>query len=238
MTRIFFVLLIALCAISAASDSKPPADPDFSWASNCSPEVRTALDRARVNWQAAATVPPKDKKSPARRFDEAYLRELLTSPDRDAAIYSLLDTAVRRQKQLEDCRTEYLRAVTLARSTSPDTTSAFDPPYYLLRSRIKLATGLARAAISAQMTGQDTSNYCFEAMESAIDALRDAAADAAKVPGGAKRAESISKLRSILFDVWERAQRAKDTNLIGEIDLARAFDQSGVLDASRTQSRL
>ena len=34
------------------------------------------------------------------------------------------------------------------------------------------------------------------------------------------------------------AQRSKDTDLIGDIDLAKACDQSGVLDASRTQSRL
>ncbi len=126
----------------------------------------------------------------------------------------------------------------LADAAAPDTTATFDPLFYLLRSRIKLATGLARAGISIDMTGPDTSNYCFEAMESAIDALRDAADDAAKVPGGAKRSEAIRKLRSTLFGVWERAQSSKDTQPIGEIDLAKAFDRAGILDASHTQSRL
>lgn len=75
-------------------------------------------------------------------------------------------------------------------------------------------------------------------MESAIDALRDAASDAEKHPGGAKRAESIRKLRSGLFDVWESAQLSKDTTQIGQIDLRSAFDVSGLADGSLPQSRL
>ena len=122
--------------------------------------------------------------------------------------------------------------------SAPGSAKRFDDSYYYLASRIKLATGLARAAISRQMTGRQTSNYCYQAMESAIDALRDAADDAQKVPGGLKRSESIRKLRSALFDAWERAQLSKDTSLIGEIELAKAFDESGLLGDSRAHVRL
>jgi len=229
------VALLVLAFAPARAADKLPADPDFSWASKCSSQVRAGLALARTDWRAASVVPPKDAKSSERRFDEHYFHELL---DGDDASYGLLDSAVRRLKSLEDCKAEYAKAIKLAGKSAPAAAAPFDPPYYLLRSRIRIGLGLARASVAIQMTGPDTSNYCFEAMESAIDALRDSADDAAKVPGGARRADSIRKLRTILFDVWESAQRSKDTRLIGEIDLVRAFDRSGLLDTGQTQSRL
>ncbi len=231
-------LLFSIIALPAVSDGKPTVDPDFAWASSCSTEVKAALDRAKADWQAASMVLPKDEKLPQQRFDELYLRELMNRPNWGAASCDLLDTAFSRKKSLDSCKAEYLNAVALACASAPDTASAFDVPYYLLRSRIKLAMGISRAAISLYMTKTENSNYCFEAMESAIDALRDSADDSDRVPGGAKRAESIRKFRSILFEIWERAQRSKDTKPIGEIDLAKVFDQSNLLGACHTQSRL
>lgn len=239
MRSLLLIVLVALMLPAAASESLVPADPDFSWGKGCPSAVRHSLEEARAKWRDASVVPssPKWLSAPARtRFDEKYFRELLGRADRDPMAYGLLDTAMRKQKSLDECRTLYAKAVKDAGRSAPASAKRFDDPYYYLRSRIKLAIGLARAAISRQMTAQTTSGYCFQAMESAVDALRDAADDAQRVPGGAKSSESIRKLRSALFDVWERAQVSKDTGLIGAIDLSKIFDESGIATSSPPQS--
>jgi len=241
MRSLLVVLVVTLCLSAAASESFVDADPDFSWGGKRPAAARVTLELARAKWHDANAVPqsPKWLRAPAlTRFDETYFRELLGRADQGPMAYGLLDAAMRKQKSLDECRTLYAKAVKDAGRSAPGSAKRFDDSYYYLASRIKLATGLARAAISRQMTGRQTSNYCYQAMESAIDALRDAADDAQKVPGGLKRSESIRKLRSALFDAWERAQLSKDTSLIGEIELAKAFDESGLLGDSRAHVRL
>lgn len=242
MKLLAIVLLIALCVPAVAADILLPADPDFTWGAKCPAEAQSSLELARTKWRDAASVPTSPaclRSTRHTRIDEQYLGELVGRSDQGQVAYNLLDCAMAKLKSLDECKDQYARSVSAAGASVPESAKRFDDSYYLLRSRIKLAMGLARAAISRQLTEPSTSNYCFQAMESSIDALRNAADDAQKVPGGAKRAESIRKFRSILFGAWEQAQRSKDTNAIGEIDLTRAFDVSGLLSGDgRAQSRL
>jgi hypothetical protein len=226
---------------AAAHGSLAPAQPDFSWGKSLPSPVRHSLEVASAKWRDANSVPtsPKWLKSPKLTvFDEYYFRELLQQADQGPMAYSLLDAAFRKQKSLDECRSLYAKTVKQAGRSAPASAIRFDDSYYYLRSQIKLATGLSRAAISREMTSSETSNYCFQAMESAIDALRDAADDAGRVPGGAKRSDCIRKLRSELFDRWERAQLSKNTALIGGINLQSIFDNSGLASSVLPQSRL
>lgn len=242
MKGLIVLLLIALSMSVVASESPVLSEPDFAWGGKCSAKVNASLVLAHAKWRETCSMPksPECLRSTKQTlFDEKYLRELLGRADQEQISYNLLDTALAKVKSLDECKALYADATKTAGSAAPESAMRFDDSYYLLRSRIKLAAGLARSAIARQMTGPETSSYCFQAMESGIDTLRDAADDAQKVPGGAKRAECVRKLRSILFDAWERAQRSKDTNPISEIDLTRSFDDSGLLPSSnRAQSRL
>lgn len=238
MRTLVLALLIALSVSAFAAEH----DPDFSWGAKSTAQVRASLDLAQAKWREASAVPksPECLRSPKQTsFDEHYLRELLGRPDQAQIPYCLLDAAAGGLKRLDECKALYARALAGAGKPAPDSAKRFDDSYHLLRSRLKLATGIARALVSQRMAASSTSSYCYQAMESAIDALRDAADDARKVSGGAKRADSILKLRSTLFDAWERAQRARSTDPIGEIDLRKAFDESGLLTSDgRAQSRL
>lgn len=241
MRIVVLALLMAMCAPVAAAVNAPPAEPDFAWGAGCSAEVNASLGQAKGKWQEASEMPTspewlRSKKNTS--FDDRYLRELIGRQDQGAVAYSLLDMAVRKQKALDECKALHARAVSGAAGAAPESTKRFDDSYYLLRSRIKLATGLARASIARQMTDPSSSGYCFQAMEAAIDALRDSADDAQKVPGGLKRAETIRKLRSTLFEAWEQAQRSKDTDLIGEVDLPLAMDESGLAGDNQALERL
>lgn len=227
-------VILGLLACAAGASDVASAVPDFAWGTNCPAAVKASLKLAEGKWREAASVPTSPqwlKSARNKSFDEAYLREIL---GREGFAYDLLDVAMTKMKRIDECRGLYAKAVSAAGSRAPAGAKGFDDSYYLLKSRIRLAIGLARAEVSREMVGRDalarddTSGYCFQAMESAIDALRDAAIDAEKAPGGAARAERIRKFRTSLFDVWEAAQRTKDTNLVFGIDLLKVWDNSGL----------
>lgn len=235
MTRlaVALALLIAAAGPSLAVDS--PAAPDFSWGVSCSSPVRASLEQARAKWEQAAAVPtaPQCLRSSSTAFDEGYLREVLCRED---SACDLLDVGMAKLKAVEECRAAYRKAVALAGKRAPANAREFDGSYYLLKSRIRLAIGIARAQIARQMTSKDKTGYCFHAMEAAIDALRDAASDAARVPEGAARTEKIRKFRAALFSAWEAAENSKDTSVIHNLDLRSAWDSAGL--GGQTQSRL
>jgi len=221
------MLILALSLVSPAY-AAAPLPPDFSWIFKCPVSVRAIAQSARAKWIEASSLPSSpDCLRPKTRqagFDEEYLRELIHRPDFGDISYNLLDTAMRKQQLLAESSDLYAKASAAAKvDASPE---RFRIAALYLSSTIRLATGISRAEIARQLMEPDDSSYCFQAMESAIDALRDSAADAQKIPGSEKRAESILKFRSTLFDTWENAQRTKDTKLIGAINLPRAFDDA------------
>lgn len=240
MNRAVIALILALFAspACAAGASAASPGPDFAWGGKFPAAVKTPLKLAEGKWREAASVPTSPqwlKSSKNKSFDETYMREIL---GREGFAYDLLDVAMTKLKRIDECRSSYAKAVSAAGSKAPAiATKGFDESYYLLKSRIRLAIGLARAEVSREMMGDDESGYCFQAMESAVDALRDAAIDAEKAPGGAARAERIRKFRTTLFDTWEAAERSKDTNVIGGIDLPKAWDGSGLSNPSDKNSK-
>ncbi len=237
LVRLLIAALLIVASIPAlAANATVAAAPDFAWGARSSAKVQSLLTDAQAKWNAAASLPTSPdclRSAKCKCLDETYLRELVRRTDQGQVAYALLDAAMGRLAALDSCRKLYTEAIRLAGSSAPGSAQRFDDSYYLLHSRIKLAIGLSRAAISRQVTDPDSCSYCFQAMESAIDALRDAADDAQKVTDGAKRADSIRKLRSVLFSAWEEAQRTKDTNPIGAIDIRSAFDESGLLPPLR-----
>ena len=236
MKRVIVVLALVLFCLGLAPSPAWAGDaPSFSWGAGMSVSVRIALKQAEAKWNAAEAVPvsPKSLRSTgSKAFDEAYLREVLDHKD---FAYDLLDASITKLQRIEECRSLYEKAVSAAGSCAPAAAAGFDPPFYSLKSRIRLAIGLSRAVISREMAAPESSGYCFEAMESAIDALRDAAADADKSLGGSARAQRIRDFRAALFSTWEAAQRAKDTKFIAGIDLAKAWDDSGLAKRANTK---
>lgn len=240
MKALIIALLIALCVTPVAADNVTATEPDFAWGAS-SVKTQSLLAAAQAKWKAASSMPttPECLRSAKNKcFDESYIRELVGKSDQGRVAYSLLDAAMARLSALDECKDIYTKAIKAAGSSAPASTRQFDNHYYFLRSRLKLALGLSRAAISRQITGPGSLSYCFQAMESSIDALRDAADDAQKTVNGGPRAESIRKLRSVLFATWEQAEKQKDGNLIGGIDLPKAFDESGLARDVRAQYRL
>lgn len=224
MIRIVFALVLIIVSPHVEAAKAP----DFGWGVGMPDEVAAPLRQSKAKWNEAADVPKaldSLKSSENKSLDEAYLREVLA---REEFAYELLDVAMRKLKLLDECKKLYGKAVAEAGGRAPACAKRFDGPYYLLKSRIRLAIGVARAQIATEMTSPNTSNYCFQAMESAIDALRDAALDAEKAPDGMVRAKRIREFRSRLFEVWEAAQRAKDASVIGDIDLIKMWDDSGL----------
>lgn len=223
MRSLVLATLLGLLACAASGSDAP----DFAWGAKSTEAVRASLKQAELKWQEAARVPasPDWLKSKSKSFDEIYLREILT---RDGFAYDLLDVGMAKLKRIDECKDLYAKAVSAAGTSAPASAKTFDDAYYLLKGRIRLAIGISRAEISREMMGGDESGYCFQAMEAAIDALRDSALDAEKAPDGAARAERIRKFRTSLFDVWEAAQRTKETKLIGHIDLIKMWDDSGL----------
>ena len=233
MNHAIIALILALSASPAcASDG-----PDFAWGAKLPVAVKTPLKLAEGKWREAASVPTSPqwlKSTRNKSFDEAYLREIL---GREGFAYDLLDVAMTKLKRIEECKALYAKAVSAAGSRAPASAKGFDDSSYLLKSRIRLAIGLARAEISREMMGDDESGYCFQAMEAAVDALRDAALDAEKATGDSVRAERIRRFRTSLFDVWEAAEKSKDTDVIGGIDLPKAWDDSGLGNPSDKNSK-
>lgn len=224
MRSVILTIILGILACPVLAGNAP----DFAWGAGLSPSVQSSLKQAEVKWREAAAVPTSPewlKSSKNKTFDEAYLREVL---GREDYAYDLLDAAMTKLKRVDESRNLYTKALSAAGSRAPATAKSFDTPYYLLKSRIRLAIGLSRAEISREMMGEDQSGYCFQAMESAIDALRDAAIDAEKGPDGAARDEQIRKFRTSLFETWEAAQRSKNTELIGAINLNKMWDDSGL----------
>jgi len=241
MVRAILILFLILFAVVSGIPAQAGDAPDFAWGARMGDAVRAPLRQAEMKWNEAAAVPAcpamlsiAAKRNPdggSKSFDEAYLREVIA---REGFACDLLDTAMRKLRLIDECKSLYKKAVAQAGRRAPASVSRFDDAFCPLRSRIRLAIGVSRAAISQEMArkteqrGGDVSNYCFQAMESAIDVLRDAASDAEKATGGSVRAEPIRRFRSRLFEVWEDAQRSKDTRVIGAIDLARMWDAAGL----------
>lgn len=219
-----FLVTLLLVAWTAYASS-----PNFDLGTGLSAKVAAKMKAAEAKWREAVSIPasPTVLKSPQSKcFDESYLREILRRRD---YTYHLLDVGTKKLKLADQSRALYAQVVSAAGPKPPVMMKGFDGPYYLLKSRIRLAIGVARANISREMAGNAaTSNYCFQAMEAAIDALRDAASDAEKGPDGAARAVRIRKLRTSLFEIWEAAQKSKDTRAIGGLDLTRLWDDSGL----------
>lgn len=222
MNRLLVILVLALLSSQAiASDT-----PDFAWSRSFPAPVQTAVKQAESKWKQAAAVPTSPDCLMAKGstcFDESYLEKLIYRKD---YAYDLLDVSMTKLQRIDEARDLYTKAVSAAGSRAPASVKIFDAAYYELKSRIRLAIGLSRAEIAREMTDPDQSSYCFQAMESGIDALRDAAADAAKGPEGAKRAEAIHTFRSGLFSTWESAERQKDTGIIGAVDLIKLWKSS------------
>lgn len=221
----------ALALINTASSVPPKPAPDFSWQDNCSGSARAHLIEAKAKWDAATALPdspilPADKHTCAA-FDDSYVYSVLAQPDFLNQTYVLLDTAMRRDRLINECKELYEKAITESKPANSDALlSGMNTAYYYLHSTAKLAAGVARAGVSQRMASSHSSSYCFQAMELAIDALRDSANDAEQVPDGKQRAEFIRKFRAHLFSVWDSAQRTKDMELINRIDLLSVFSEA------------
>lgn len=217
MKRYFLTTLLLVATLSLPGVC---AAPDFSWGSDCS-----QLSLAREKWQAAANIPPPKGSESAHQqsFDSAYLRQVLAKKSFNDTAYGLLDDAMRRTRVLEETKKLYSQAI---EQCKPDNTDKlrkdFGEACLELKYSISLTTALARAGVARNMAGSESSGYCFQAMESAIDTL----SAAAREETDKKRLESLTKLRTEMFSVWEQAQRTRDLRLIRDFDLLRAFDES------------
>lgn len=155
-------------------------------------------------------------------FDIVYIRHLLSRKDFNSSAFSLLDDAMRRSRVLEESRKLYGQALEQCGSeTADELENGFDTVYREMRYHVSLATALARAGVARRMADGESSGYCFQAMESAIDTL----SAAMKEETDKKRLEKLTKLKEMLFGVWERAQRTRDLGLIQEFDLVGTFEE-------------
>lgn len=203
------------------------ASPDFAWRTDCA-----QLTTAGEKWQSAALVSPTKSSEHAQPqpFNTVYLRQVLSKNNFSDSAYPLLNDAMRRQRLLDESKKLYLQALKQCKPDNSDRlTTGFNEAYLELKYYVSLATSLARAGIAHKMADNQSSGYCFQAMEAAIDVL----AAAQKVETDSKRLESLEKLRAKLFAVWEKAQRTRDLSLIRDFDLLRAFDESVSLNTKQ-----
>ncbi len=228
--KLLSALLIALLATTAqAAAPCAVADPDFTWGAGCPALSRERLAASAAAWQSAHSPEryPKTSRKHVRPPDQDYLRDLLSRPGFTDAAPRLLDAAMRSEELLDKAGRLYAKAAAALPATArADALSGFSDASHLARARTRLAVGVARAGIARKMASSGNSSYSFQAMESAIDALRDSASEADKVPNCKDLAASVRKLRAFLLDVWDRAQQAKDPKLLEGIDLLEAFTQS------------
>jgi hypothetical protein len=223
------LLAAALSLLAAPARAPQPPAPDFAWASSAA--ARALMVKSRVSWEAASAVPdiPGGKKRSPRpsTLDDSFVRDFVNRADFATASYALLDAAMARLEGLEKSRGFYEKAARAAGSS--ETTRAkldgFLQSYHFLKSTLRLAAAVARAGVSVRMAGSGNSSYCFQAMESAIDTLRDAAADASLVAGSGARAAAIRQFRADLLQAWESAQRTRDLHIIQTVDLPELFDR-------------
>lgn len=216
------VLCMTLCNPLGASV------PDFSWARS-SDAAQTLLKRSQAEWMAASALPLSPKSLRPHRattFDDTYLLELLQGDRSGDWCFPLLDAASARLGHIERSRDLYDRAAGLVGAEADAHANDFDASFHRLRSGIRLSVAVARAGVSCRMASTSNFGYCMQAMESAVDALRDAAADADAVPGWSCGASRIRALRVGLVAVWEQAQRTRDQSAIVSLDLLSLLSAS------------
>lgn len=163
---------------------------------------------------------------PAGELDD-YLRAILSRADfRDLAT-QLLHAAIQSEKRLVESRSLYARATAcLKPDARQQARKGFDQAYRGARSGTRLTAGIARVGVAKRMATSESGSYCFQAMESAVDALRDSAREADKCAACRQQARGARALRASMLEVWQRSQRAKDPGLIADYDLLGAFEQS------------
>lgn len=222
------VPLIALLLTWAAGAESCTEAPDFGWGSSAT--ARRLLSESEAAWKKASSLQLRiDGETPATvRIDgEKSLRGLVHRSDFTDLAFRLLDTSLRKESLLERTRTLYMRAASTPSAAPPGSAvSDLEEVIHREHSLTRLAVGVARAGAAVRMANQDSASYSFQAMESAIDALADSAREADASGERGMRGEAVRKLRSLLFSVWDSAQRAKDPSILAGLDLAAAFDQA------------
>jgi len=222
------MIAAALLLASSAFGGPAPSVPDFSWGSNQA--VRKLLAGSETAWNKAISTALRldaNRSKPLTLSELGSLREIVHRADLPDLAFRLLDAGVRKEALIEQATTLYRKAAASSNSAlAHDALAEFEGAARRERSLTRLAVGIARAGAARKMAAQGSSSYSFQAMESAIDALKDSAAEATKSGADKNRAESIMRFRASLFEVWDAAQRAKDPNLIQKLDITAAFDQA------------
>lgn len=152
-------------------------------------------------------------------FDLSYVMLLLERGEFGDKAFDILDEAMKRERVLEN-GWKSIQNVT----GKPD---AAESDYNFLKCRLRLIVAVARAGVAQRMADPAMRAYSSQAMESAIDALRDSANYGEKAkdcsPGlGAPNPSpaKISALRTKLLEIWDASQKRADATPIREMDLS------------------
>lgn len=147
-----------------------------------------------------------------RSLPRAKVVAFVRSKVLDDGGYAIIDEVTRREAALQ-----------VARDKNPGDKT--ESAYHGLKFRLRLALAFGRIGVAKRMASPATKSYAVQAMESGIDAMRDAAKELEivekKTPPKANEVKSAQlwDFHRRLLAIWDRAKTSDDTGLIARVDI-------------------
>jgi len=180
----------------------------------------------------------------------AQVMRFLRSKSLDEGGYAVIDEAVRREALLEKAREAYRLPKQrtnepmargsggFGKGVSQNNETRGDPlpgeqvelVYHSLKARLRLALAFGKATAAQRMAAPETASYSSQAMESAIDSMRDAARELEFVEkpvsprAGRVTSAQLWEFHCRLLHVWEQSKKQDDIGLIGDLDLGESWE--------------
>jgi len=156
--------------------------------------------------------------------------------------YAVIDEAVRREALLEKAREAYRPPKQRTNAATACGSGGFgkgvsrnneanpfrdktELAYHSLKARLRLALAFGKAAVAGRMASPETASYSSQAMESAIDSMRNAARELEQVEkrirprAGQVTSRQLWDFHRSLLDVWEKSKNQDNVGLIRDLDL-------------------